>query len=239
MDFLTLIILIVAIFLGIYIQTVLGFAAALVAIPILLITLSIQEAVAFVSIIFVVFSIILIYNNWKDIDKKVVGKITIGVILGLLLGIYFLKYGNPVILKKLLGVFVILYVGYSFIQKKKIKLFKKMGIPFGFLGGIFSGLFATGGPLYVAFLHNKIERAKVLRATIIGTLGITNFLRLPILMYNGMVTTELLIYSLYVLPFFLLAIYLGQKTFHKINEKTFKNILLVVLVLVGISLILS
>jgi len=232
-------ILIIAVSIGFYVQTVAGFAAALVSLPLLVTVLNIQESSALLSIYFLLFSIILIYQNWEHIDKKLIFEIVWALVLGMLLGIYLLKFGSPIVLKKALGVFVVLFVGYSCMKKKKIKLFKHSGLVFGFFGGFFSGLFSAGGPLLAAYITSKEDKAKIVRATIIGTFGITNFLRFPLLIVSNILTVRIFILSLYVLPFFLLSLYLGHKTYHKINEKVFKNILMIVLLLSGISLIIG
>jgi len=113
-----------------------------------------------------------------------------------------------------------------------------MGFVFGFGGGFFGGLFAAGGPPLVVYTVNKLDDSKKVRATIIGGLGIINFLRAPLLVGGNILTKEILLSSLYLLPFFFLSLYLGQKLYSKLNEETFKKILLVLLGLVGIDLIL-
>jgi uncharacterized membrane protein YfcA len=237
MEAIHLLILIIGVGLGFYVQTVIGFAAALVALPIILYILNIQESVALLSIFFLIFGIILIYKNWKLIEKKTILEMLIGIIAGLLLGIYILKFGSPIILKKALGIFIIVFVGYLFIKEKKIKSFKKLGPLFGFIGGTFSGLFSTGGPPIVFYIYNKLDKSNIIRATIIGTLGITDFLRFPLLIFSGILTYDIFLISFYVLPFFFLSLYLGHKTHHRINENTFKNVLMIFLILSGISLI--
>jgi len=233
-----LLILIIGVGLGFYVQSVVGFAAALVALPIILNVLNIQESVALLSIFFLIFSIILISKNWKLIDKKTILEMLIGIIAGLFLGIYILKFGSPIILKKVLGIFVILFVGYLFIKKKKIQFFKKLGLLFGFTGGTFSGLFSTGGPPFVFYIYNKLDKSNIVRATIIGTIGITDFLRFPLLIFSGILTYDIFIKSLYVTPIFFISLYLGNKTYHRINENIFKNVLMIFLILSGVSLIL-
>ncbi len=238
MEIFTLVILVIAISLGFFLSSMMGFAAALIALPLLLYVQNIQEAVALISVFVFIFSIIKIYQLGAIMDKKVIAQMLIGIIGGLLIGIYLLKYGNPLLLKKLLGVFVLLYVGYSSIKQTQIKIFKKLGILFGFIGGIFSGMFATGGPLYVTYLHNKLKNVEVFRATVIGTMGISNFIRIILLTYNGLLPKEILINSIYILPFFFIAIYLGQKAYNRTNEKTFKKLILIILVILGIKLII-
>lgn len=237
MDAIHIIILIIGVGLGFYIQTIAGFAAALIALPIILNVLNIQESVALLSIFFLLFSIVLIYKNWKLINKKIVTEMSIGIIFGLILGIFILKFGNPIVLKKALGIFILLFVGYSYINKKKIKIFNKLVIVYGFFGGLFSGLFSTGGPLFVVCIYNKLNKSNIIRATIIGTLGITDFFKIPLLIYFDILTYDVFLLSLYVLPFFLIALFLGHKTYNRVNENTFKNIVMILLILSGISLI--
>ncbi len=238
MEIIQIIILIIGVGLGFYVQTIAGFAAALVAFPIILNVLNIQQSVALMSIFFFLFSIVLIYKNWKFINKKVILEMSIGIVIGLMVGIWILKFGNPIILKKILGTIILLYVAYSHIKKKKILIFKKLGILFGFIGGLFSGLFSAGGPIAVTYIYNKLDKSNIVRATIIGTLGITNFLRVPILIYSDILTYDIFLISLYILPFFILALFLGHKTHHKINEDIFKKVLMILLILSGISLII-
>ena len=232
-----LIIIIVAVSLGFFVQTVVGFAAALVAIPILLQVMNLQESVALMSVFFFLFSIVLIYKNWKLIDKNTIKEMVVGIIIGLILGTLILKFGSPLILKKGLGVFVLLYVGYSLLKKKRIAIIQKFGGVLGFLGGIFSGLFGTGGPILVVYILNKLEKSVVMRATIIGALGVTNFLRVPLLIFSGIMTTKTMVLSLYIFPFFLLALFFGHKVYKKVNENVFKNVVMLLLVFSAISLI--
>jgi len=230
--------IILAISLGFFVQTVVGFAASAVAVPLLLIVLDIRQSITLISILLFFFSVIMVYQSWKDINRRIVWQMVIGIIPGMLVGIFVLKHGSPVFLKRFLGFFIISYVMYSFLRKRSIALLRKLSIATGFIGGIFSGLFATGGPFYVAYITNRLNRANAIRATIIGVLAIINILRLPMLAYNSMITAHIIIIALYAFPAFLLSIYLGQRFYRRINEAYFRNILLSVLLVSGLLLII-
>jgi len=233
-----LIVIGVGIGLGFYIQTVAGFAAGLFAIPILISVLPMQEAIALMSVFLLIFSIILVYKNWNSIEKKTVLELSIGVVIGLSLGILILKTGNPVFLKRLLGGFTILFVLYHFLSQKKFKIPGKLGIFFGLAGGFFSGMFSAGGPTYVMYVYNRIDSASIFRATLIGILAITNTLRIPMLLVSDILTPDTLLIALYMLPVFIIALLLGNKTYHKINEGKFKTGLMILLGISGISLLI-
>ncbi len=222
---------------GFYVNTIVGFSAALVAFPFILLVMNMRDAVGLESILFLFSSIILTCKNYKLIDKRIIGELIIGILIGLGIGIKLLKTCDPSILKKLFGIFVLVMVAYLQFRNKKSRLFKKMGVLFGFGGGFFSVLFATGGPAVVAYIQNKIDDKVVLRASIIGALGIMNFIKFPLLIYTGIITPFLFIMSLCLMPFFLLSIHLGHRTFNKINERTFRNILMLLLTASGLSII--
>ena len=225
--------------LGFFVQTILGFAAALVAIPILLQVKDLPDAIGLMSIFYFVFSLILVYKNRKEIDKNTVMPMLFSGVIGLILGISTLKTIHPLLLKKSLGIFIILYVVYLFFKDEKIKISKNWGGILGFIGGFLSGLYGFGGPLFIIYIHSRIKKASIIRATVIGTLGVINFLRVPILIYNDILNLNVLKQSLFVFPFFLLALFLGHQLYHKINEKTFNKMLIGFLLLSAISLIIK
>lgn len=239
MDLTPLLIMAVGISLGFFAQTITGFGAALVSLPILLLILSLPDAMSLMSIFLLLFSLILAYQNRTLINKKVVLQMAIGGTLGMILGVQTLKWGNPVILKKALGIFIVGYVLHAILSKREIQSFKKLGFLFSILGGFFSGLFSSGGPLFITYIHNKLKDIKVVRATLIGTLAITNTLRIPLLTQAGLMNKAILMNAAYLLPFFLLAIFLGSKFFHHLNEHLLKRFFLFVLLASGIALIIK
>lgn len=239
MDWIVILVVGLAIFFGFFVQTVIGFAASVIAVPIILSVCKLSDAVAIMAVLLFVFSFILVLKNYKEMDKKMLFEMGIGIILGIIVGVVVLKHTNPAILKKGLGIFVVLYALYSLNQQKTIAIFNKLGFLFSFVGGIFSGLYTTGGPVYVTYIANKLSKASNLRATIIGVMGISNFARLPILVANNLVPFYCIKVALFVSPLFVLSLYLGHIIYPKIDENLFKRIVLAVLLISGLILILK
>lgn len=237
MDTELLILLGTAIFCGFFVQTVVGFAGSLIALPILLIGLKLPDAIAYISVFYLFSSVSLVYKEWENIDRSIIGKLSITSIIGVVGGIFILTYSQPVILKRALGVFILLYVAYVLIGRIDIKLGNKGVMLFGVLGGFFAGVFSTGGPLYVIAVKNTIEEVKIFRATMIGILALVTTIRLPSLAIGGVLHSGHLKMSLIIFPVFLLAQFLGGHFFLKINEVLFKKILLALLCLSGTALI--
>jgi hypothetical protein len=237
MDVNIILILTLGIFVGFYVQTVVGFAGSLMALPILLLAMDLPNAIAYISIFYLFSSAFLITKEWHNIDKTIILKLALTSIIGVILGIVVLTFSKPIILKKALGIFILIYVAYVSFGKKKVELNKGGIISFGVLAGFFSGVFSTGGPLYVMCIENTVREVKAFRATMIGVLGLVTITRVPALAVSGILNFSHLKMSLIVFPVFLFAQFLGKRTFKKIDEKAFKRFLMILLCISGLLLI--
>lgn len=237
MDLDVILILGIAIFIGFFVQTLVGFAGSLVALPILLTTIKLPDAIAYVSIFYLFSSSYLVKKEWKNIDRDVILKLTVASVIGVILGIIVLTYSKPVVLQKALGIFILLYIIYTLTGKKQFSTNKIINWILGALGGFFSGVFSTGGPLYVISVKNTVHEIRAFRATMIGVLALVTIIRVPALAISGTLTLQHLKLSLVVLPAFFLAQYLGTFLFSRINEVFFTKLLLVLLFFSGIALI--
>jgi uncharacterized membrane protein YfcA len=234
-----LLLLTIGIFTGFFVQTITGFAGALIALPFLLFVMPLTDAIGYLSIFYFISTPIHVYKEWNYIDKILLKQLALSSFFGLLIGIVVLAYGQPIILKKALGIFIILFVLNSLKAKKEIQLISKMKYFFVFLGGFFSGVFSTGGPLYLVIVKNETSDVKTLRANMFGVLGLITLMRIPVLAFEGILTVNQLYNSLYVLPFFVLALVLGKKVYLKLNEIFLKRIMLGLLFLSGIMLLIK
>ena len=227
----------IAIFCGFFVQTLIGFAGSLVALPMLLLGIELPDAIAYISIFYIFSSSYLVYKEWENIDKDIILKLAWTSVIGVILGIVVLTYAKPVILQKALGVFIILYVAYLIFGKKALQPGSKSGLLFGALGGFFSGVFSTGGPLYVMAVRSTVGEVKVFRATMIAVLAVVTLVRVPTLAITGVLTLTHLKMSLFILPVFFVAQFAGNRLFTKIDEYFFKKLLLGLLSLSGVALL--
>jgi uncharacterized membrane protein YfcA len=234
-----LLLLTIGIFTGFFIQTIIGFAGALIALPFLLFVMPLSEAVCYISIFYFISTPIYVYKEWEHINKELVKKLALSSFIGVVAGIVVLTYGKPLILKKALGIFIILFVLNSLRINKTLPVITKMKHLFGFMGGFFSGLFATGGPIYVIIIQNEASDIKTFRATMFASLGLVTVMRIPILAFGGFLSWSQLYNSLYVLPFFILALFLGKKVYLKLDDVLIKKIILGLLFISGVMLLIN
>ena len=238
MDITVLLVLTIGIFIGFYVQTIIGFAGSLMALPILLFGMELPDAIAYISIFYMFSSVLLVTKERKNIDKNLILKLTTATVLGIILGVLVLTFTNPIFLKKALGIFVLLYVVYVLFGKNKIVLNKGGIFSFGVMAGFFSGVFSSGGPLHVVCVENSAKDIKTFRATMIGISGLVTLTRVPALAVSGILNTSHLKMTVLVFPVFLIAQFLGKRTFSKINENAFKKLLVILLCISAFILVL-
>lgn len=230
-------VLALGIFAGFYVQTLVGFAGSLIALPILLFKMPLPDAIAYISIFYLFSSVFMISREWRNIDGRIILQLALASIIGVVLGIVVLSSTKPILLKKALGLFILLYVAHGALGRETPRLNRSGIMGLGVLAGFFSGVFSTGGPLYVICVENRVKDIIRFRATMIGALALVTLARVPALVVGGILTTGHLKMALLVLPAFLIAQFLGKLGFRKMEGRRFKKTLMVLLCISGLLLL--
>lgn len=234
-----ILILVAGVFLGFFAQTIVGFAASMVAFPFLLSQYNLKEATAFMAFYYVLFSIVLVYKNYKDVDKTVFKSIAPFATAGFLAGFFILKSVNPFWLEKCLGVIVLTYALVEWKFKKTYHIPTHLNSVLSFFGGIIGGAFTTGSMIFALLVTNKIKNGITIRATLMAIFAIANFLRFPFVAFSGILTKQIFTKSLLILPIFLLALYCGNIAYKSLSERIVRYMILLFLMLSGLWFIIK
>ncbi len=227
-------------FLAALIGTISGFGISTVMIPVMLLFYPLPIALLFVGIIHLCGDIwkMLLFKKGANL-KLVLGFGIPGIILSYLGATLSLNVSNQ-LLKKLLGVFLIIYVIYLFTKRKwKIPKTNITSVIGGSLSGFFAGIFGVGGAIRSAFLaaynlpkENYLYTAGVI-AFFIDVSRISKYLT------GGVRLDKTLGLLLIVLvPLSLLGAYLAKKIVNKVPQKMFRLVIAVFLGLVGFKFLL-
>ena len=239
MDYTAIILTIGIIFAASFFSTVSGFGFALVAMPVLTLVMSVKAAVIFVLLLHLVLRAITMYRVREGYDKATVILTTLGSVVGMLPGSWVLKVLPAAQLEVFLGaVLVVATVLLSLQFTLPIK-----NKPCGrFAAGILSGFFGastsvSGPPLVLYFINEKLPK-DVMRANMIWFFGLSGFLTVLVNYFYGNVSGTIdWSLLLYTIPVMLLAIWLGEKFFYRLNQHLFRKLALAV-VLVGALMLL-
>ena len=222
------------------VQTASGFGYGIVAMAVLPHMLPYAQATALSSLAATIMSSTVAWQNRQHIRFKIMlPALVTNIIVSSLMIILFVGKVDD-ILEKMLGVLLILLSFYFiFISNKiSIKPTVRNGLIAGSIGGVGAGLFGIGGPPTIVYLLAALETKEEYRACISlhfaisgVTMGITR-------VFNGIITLQVLQYLVLALIALFVGIWLGNKIFRKLDDKSLRNIVYVFMVISGLKLLL-
>jgi len=228
-------------FAGMFIRGLTGFGSALVMTPLMLFFFDIQTSVIAINLVEIaaVFSVTM--NARHDIDRQYLKILLPITIVGIAVGSFFLISFNLQILKQIFGVLTVIFAGrIIFNLRAAASRQKKWSFSWGYLsgalGGILGGIFGTPGPPITIYLENQIDSQKVLRATLLIYFLALDIIRIIVYGCSGIVSMEMLKLAAFMLPASLAGSYCGQFVNLQINDKIFRALVAVLLVITGVLL---
>lgn len=88
----------------------------------------------------------------------------------------------------------------------------------GLIGGVFSALFGTGGPIYIVFLSARIADKSALRATSAFVVAISVWIRMGLFIATGLLLdAKLVTLVVLLLPMMALGLWLGNRLHHALS----------------------
>ncbi len=138
-----------------------------------------------------------------------------------------------------LGVFVGSYGTYLLIGPRALPRAPAwLAWPIGLVGGVFSVMFGTGGPVYMVFLSARIKDKAALRATSATMVAMSVWTRLAIFAAAGvLLQPALLLLAAAMLPVMFVGIRLGNRLHHRLSGTGVLRLIAALLVANGASLV--
>lgn len=230
-----------ACFIAYIVLGVTGFGSSLVLVASLVQILPIQEVVAQVVFLDLFGALYLGTKNFSDIAKKEFSWLITFNAIGLVIGLTLLIKAPEKPLLAVLAVFV-LFNGASMLLQRNAghpKPFSRWwGAPLGVIGGVFSSLYGTGGPIFVVYLSHRLESFKQVRATIAAIIFTNVFSRAVLLSIAGLLLTgENIARSLALIPICYVGLRLGSRMQKSITPAGFKTVFGLLLVVSALALV--
>ena len=228
------------------IQSATGFGFGLIAVPVFLLILNSSDAIQITMIIVLFMSIV----DWMKLkgqgSRQLLLWLVVGMLLGFPFGIYIFLNFELDLIKIMLALIIIIFSGFNL-----VRLFRKGPTAIqhapkqhnwattlaGYFAGVLTTSMATPGPPVMIYLIHKGFDKTVIRATIL-----TFF----IFAYAGSVLLQQVligissstwITSLTLVPVGLVGVLCGHSIAHKINQKLFKEIVLIILILMALVIL--
>ncbi|MGQ9668287.1 MAG: sulfite exporter TauE/SafE family protein [Anaerolineae bacterium] len=217
-----------------------GFGFALVATPILVMLLSPRVAVPAVLLMSMANGLFLLIASWRDIQPRRILPLALAGILATPAGAYFLARGPAATLKWFIGAVIILFaLAFLLGFQRPVREEGPASIPIGLLSGFLGGSTGMSGPPVILFFTNQGVEQRAFRANLVTYFMVLNLITLPLYAFHGLVTREVGMYALAALPALALGTWAGVRLTGRVNPRLFRRITLLLVLMAGISSILS
>lgn len=221
-------------FFGALIYSIFGFGDALFSIPLLSFVISIKTAVPLMTLSGATIAAVILFYNYKSTDSREAGKLLLGSLFGVPIGIYILKNVNEDIIKTMVGLIMISYSIYQIKRgKRTFKMPPYLVYVFGFIAGMLAGAFNTSGPPVVMYGTLSGWTPAQFTATLQGYFLPTNLYVMVSQFLGGLLTLEVISYYLVSLPFMLAAFASGTVIRKQIPEENYKRYIYILLLIIG------
>ncbi len=223
------------VFLGAFVQSAIGFGSALVAMPLLAPLIGFSEATPLVGLMGVIVGPVVLLMDGRKMDFGSAWRITLSSFLGVPFGLLLLRLAPEGVVKVGLGVLLIGYGLFNLFTKGLPELKRDwLAYPFGFVSGILGGAYNTNGPPLV--IYGTLQRwpPEQFRATLQGAFFFTNFVILAGHALAGLWTQQVWLLFLYTSPAVLVAIFAGRAINTRIPQKLFARVVYGVLIALGV-----
>lgn len=229
------------IFVSTFTRSTVGFGDAMIAMPLLAMTVGIDVATPLVGLIAVTTSIAILITKWQKVHFRSVLILVISTLLGIPIGIAFLKeraYDD--IMKLILAIVIIVFSLYKLLKPKLFTLENdRFACVFGLFAGILGGAYNTNGPPVVFYGNLRRWNPASFRATLQGYFLPTGAMIALSHGVGGLWTRQVLVNYLISLPIVFAAVLLGGRLNSKIPKGKFDNCVYACLITIGIILLIN
>jgi len=223
---------------GVYVSF--GFGSGLIAVGLMALVLpGFRDVVVILLLVNIPVEIFVVVSSRAKIQWKRVAPTALGLLPGVPAGTWLLRQGDPSFLLVLLGLFLVA-AGSAFLllHRGESRRFPPWtGLPVGFSSGILAGLFGTGGPPIILFFQLQGTAKSVFRGNLMALFFFTTLVRGPSYVAGDLITAPRAWSALAVLPAVALGAWLGNRVHIRMSESSFRRLVSVLLVLLGLGLL--
>lgn len=227
------------VFLGYVVFGLTGFGASVVAIPLIAQVIPLKLAVPMMLIMDLVAGIFVGARNNRDVDRPELKALVLWILLGMVVGLTLLVSAPEPVLLVALGIFAVFQSTRNLLLRPNHQaIASAWRIAYGSIGGAFTSLFGTGGPIYAMYLSRRIPNEAQRRATLALLIWFTSFARLALFIVAGLMWQPSLFRLVLVcLPLCLLGAYSGSAIRKRLQTHHLNRLVWVIVGLAGLSLL--
>lgn len=212
-----------------------GFGSALISIPLLALLLPVKLVVPVVLLVDFLATLATGMRFRRDVAWAEIKPIIPTMLIGLVAGVTLLVKLPARWVLASLGLFILGYGVYSLVYHERMRMHSRWWcIPTGAVGGVISGLFGMGGPVYVMYLAGRIVDPPRLRATLSAVFSTNTAARLGLFLFSGLLLQkQVWITATCLLPFMALGLFIGHRLHLRLSRSQIGRLISLLLLATG------
>ncbi|MCB0163977.1 MAG: sulfite exporter TauE/SafE family protein [Anaerolineae bacterium] len=219
----------------------LGGTLGVLATPLMSLVMPADQVIGLLLPILIIADIFAVYSHWGHWDTKLVVLLIPGAIVGMVIASFFIAGISPEMLKRGIGVVVLLFVVYKLLEQRIMQgnytPRSWHGFVAGAVGGISSTLAHTGGPPIAIYLLMQDITPRVFVATSALFFAVLNWLKVPSYYFLGLFDFNQLWQVAWLLPLLPLSVWIGKLLATKVNKVLFDRIIVALLAITALFLL--
>jgi uncharacterized membrane protein YfcA len=224
-------------FFATFIRSALGFGEALIAVPLLALSMPVQVAAPLAVLVSITVAVVVVIQDWRHVHFRSAGYLVLATLFGIPLGLLLLKTVPESVVKSILGAFIIAFAIYSLTGRKPELHNDRLAPLFGFIAGILGGAYGMNGPPLVVYGVLRRWQPAQFRATLQGYFLIASMVGMAGYAATGLWTRTVTSYFLLSLPLALIAVFLGHAIHRRLSSSRFLICVNVGLAMIGVLLL--
>lgn len=226
------------VFLAAFTQSLSGFGLALVSMALLPSVIGIHMATPLVALVAVAIETILLLRYRETLDVHAIWRVVLAALVGTPLGVLLLSNVDEKLALSILGIVISGYALYALLGLKLPRLEGSLwAYSAGLVGGLLGGAYNTSGPPVIVYADCRRWPPDVFKSNLQGYFIISSLAIMATHALNGNITLPVIKTFWWTLPFIGVGLLAGLSLDRWLNPVTFRKVVLVLLVLMGIRLI--
>jgi len=237
-DSMDLFLVFLIIFVAFLVRATFGFGDAMVAMPLLSILVGIRLAAPLMAMLTLVIATIIFFRNRREVNFKMAGKLAFAALLGIPVGLIYLKNASENVINLLLGIIIIVFVIFKW---GRFVIFKQQhGIITyiaGIAGGMLGAAYNTSAPPVIMLLTTKKFQPAEFRATLQAFFMFSGIGVVAGHIISRNIDHRVLTWFLGGLPLVFGSVFIGEWLHQKFDTEKFYAWIYALLALLGLTLI--
>lgn len=215
-------------------QAVSGFGFALLAVPLMSVVISPQDAVIVATILGAVSAVLQSVRDAHFTEATMARRLILSAFVGMPFGLLMFTIASEQVLRLALGI-VVVVATVLIARNFRLRGGRRSDYVMGFVSGALSTSLSTNGPPLVFLLQSRGLEPQAFRSTINTVFAFSGVASTLVFLVSGNISWDDVVASVLSLPVMFLAIVIGYKFRRFFPPHRFKWLVIVLLLMSGIS----